>query len=99
MPGVSTSTSLVFLNPVLATLSVEPCSADTAKIFSPAKRVEQRALAGTDFAEGRDLDAAVFEFRGEFLDLVHFLLDGRALFGTQPRVAGQLAQRFDRIGQ
>ena len=33
------------------------------------QRIEQRALARTDFAERRDLDAAVFELGGEFLDV------------------------------
>ena len=63
------------------------------------QRVEERALARTDLAKRRDLDPAVFELGGEFLDVVHFLFDAGALLRAQPRIRRKLAQRFDRIGQ
>ena len=65
----------------------------------PGERVEQRALARPDLAERRDLDAAVLELSGESLDVVHFLFDCRALGRPQPLVLGELAQRFDGVGQ
>ncbi len=63
------------------------------------QRIEERALARPDFAERGDLDTAVFELRGEFLDVVHLLLDAGALLRAQPRIRRELAQRFDRVGQ
>ena len=63
------------------------------------ERVEERALARTDFAKRGDLDTPVFELRGETLDLAHFLFDGGAFGRPQSRVARQAAQRFDRVGQ
>ncbi len=63
------------------------------------ERVEERALARPDLAERRDLDAAVLEFLGKALDVVHLLFDRRALGRPQPLVLGKLAQRFDGVGQ
>ena len=63
------------------------------------ERIEKRALARADLAEGRDLDAAVLELGGELLDIVHLLLDAGALLRAQPRIRRKLAQRFDRVRQ
>ena len=63
------------------------------------QRIEQCALAGADLAESRDLDAAVLELGGEFLDVLHLFFDAGALLRAQPRILRELAQGFDRVGQ
>ena len=63
------------------------------------ERIEERALAGADLAERRDLDPSVLELGGEFLDVLHLLFDAGALLRAQPRILRELAERLDRIRQ
>src|ERR1700740_1428421 len=63
------------------------------------ERIEECALAGSDLAECRDLDPAVFQLGSEFLDILHLLFDAGALLRTQPRILRELAKRLDRVRQ